>query len=86
MFDRVEFIEEGTRVVNKKKFIYFVFESRVNGNRADIGQNDAVTRYTHLQYLIEPKRTLVFSFSCPKRERPNWESTAKSIMNSIKVK
>jgi hypothetical protein len=86
MFDRVEMIEEGIREVHKKKFVYFIFESRVNGNRTDVGQNDAVTRYTYMQYLIEPKRTLVFSFSCPKRERQNWESTAKSIMNSVKVK
>ena len=31
MFDRVEMIEEGIQEVNKKKFIFFEFDSRVNG-------------------------------------------------------
>lgn len=86
MFDKVEIVKEGIHEVNKKKYIYFIFESRVNGNKTEFGQNDAITRYSYMQYLVEPKRTLVFSFSCPRKERQDWEQTAEKMMKSIKVK
>lgn len=85
MFDRVQFTGEGIREVNGKKFIYFEFESRVNGNRSAEGLNDPVLNYTHQQILIEPRRTLVFSFNCPRRLRPEWESTALAIMKSVRM-
>jgi hypothetical protein len=85
MFDRVQFISEGTREVHGKKYVYFEFESRVNGKSTQEGMNDPVLGYTHQQYLIEPKRTLVFSFNCPKRMRTEWESTALAIMKSVKM-
>jgi hypothetical protein len=86
MFDRVEIINEGITDNHGKQFIYFEFESRVNGNRTQEGLSDPVTRYSYIQYLVEPKRTLVFSFNCPKREREQWQSTASAIMKSIKIK
>lgn len=86
MFDRVEMLKEGTRVVNGKNFIFFEFESRINGNKNQVGYSDPVMRYTYLQYLIEPQRTLVFSFNCSKRQRPDWQSSAEVMMKSIKVK
>jgi hypothetical protein len=86
MFDRVQIINEGTRELRGKKFIYFEFESRVNGNKREEGSADPVLKYTYLQYLIEPHRTLVFSFSCSRSDRPAWEVSADAIMKSIKVK
>jgi hypothetical protein len=86
MFDRVEILHEGVNDLHGKKFIYFEFESRVNGNRSEQGQTDPVMRYSYLQYLVEAKRTLVFSFNCPRREREQWQPTANAIMKSIRVK
>jgi hypothetical protein len=86
MFDRIEIISEGIHEVNKKKFVYFEFESRVNGNRQELSQKDPVLQYTYIQYLIEPKRTLVFSFSCPRRLREEWQATARDMMKNIVVK
>jgi hypothetical protein len=86
MFDRVEMIHEGNVELHGKRFIFFEFESRVNGSKTELGLNDPVARYTYLQYLVESKRTLVFSFNCPKREREQWESTAAAMMKSIRVK
>lgn len=85
MFDRVEFINEGIKEIRGRKFIYFEFESRTNGNRTQEGASDPVLRYTYLQYLIEPKRTLVFSFNCPKREKEQWQNTAGAIMKSVRI-
>lgn len=86
MFDRVEIIEEGIREVNGKSFIFFRFESRINGSKNEPGNAEPVLRYTHLQYLVQPQRTLVFSFNCPRRQRQEWESAAEAMMKSIKIR
>ncbi len=76
MFDRVEMIQEGIYEVNKKKFIFFEFDSRINGTRQQEGFQDPVLRYTYIQYLIEPGKALVFSFNCPSRQKEEWQETA----------
>jgi hypothetical protein len=86
MFDRVEIIDEGIKEVNKRKFIAFEFESRVNGNRREQQQKDPILKYTYIQYLIEPGRTLVFSFNCPRRMKDEWQETARKMMAGLVVK
>lgn len=86
LYDKVDFVNEGIIESNKKKFIVFEFESRTNGDRKQLGSTDPVLKYTQIRYLIQPGRTLVFSFNCPKELRRNWEKTASEIMNSIRVK
>jgi hypothetical protein len=85
MFDRVDMIQEGVHEVNHRKFIFFEFDSRVNGERKE-GIQDPVMRYTYIQYLLLPGKTLVFSFNCPRREKQDWQETARLMMESIKVK
>lgn len=85
-FDRVEMIDQGIQEINKKKFVFFEFESRVNGNKQQEGFKDPVLRYTYIQYLVESKRTLVFSFNCPKRLKEDWQETARLMMKNVKVK
>jgi hypothetical protein len=86
VFDRVEFIDEGIHDLRGKKFIFFEFRSRVNGNRHQEGYTDPVLRYTYIQYLIEPGKALVFSFSCPVRQREELQETAREMMMGIRVK
>ena len=86
MFDRVEMIEKGIREVNGKRFIFFEFESRVHGARQQLGLTDPVLRYSCIQYLIQPQRTLVFSFNAPRRDRQKWEAVAEAMMKSVRVK
>lgn len=86
MFDRVNIINEGIREVNGRSFVFFEFESRVNGNRNQLGNADPVMKYAYVQYLVQPQRTLVFSFNCDRREREAWQHAAQIMMNSIKVK
>lgn len=86
VFDRVEMIDEGIHEVRGKKFIFFEFESRVNGNRQQEGYQDPVLRYTYIQYLIGPGKALVFSFNCPKGQKEEWQQTAREMMKSIKIK
>lgn len=86
LYDRVDFIDQGIHIVNKKKFIFFEFESRVNGNRMKEGEQSAVFRYTYIQYLVEKDKALVFSFNCPRDQRSEWQPTVRAMMKSIKVK
>jgi len=86
LYDRIEMIDEGVHEINKKQYIFFVFESRQNAEQRSIGATESKAKYTYIQYLVEPRRTLVFTFSCPSRVRDDWEDMAHEIMNSIRVK
>lgn len=86
MFDRVEIISEGIHEVNGKKLIYLEFESRIKGDRSTLESAEPILKYAYLEYLVEPSRTLVFSFNCPARLKSDWQETAGKIMKSIKIK
>jgi hypothetical protein len=86
MFDGVDMLSEGIHTVNGKQLIYFEFESRMKGDKMKLEYRDPVLNYTYIQYLVEPGRTLVFSFNCPRRIREEWQTTARKVMKSIKVK
>lgn len=86
MFDRVEMISEGIHEVNGKKLVYFEFESRIKGDKSALGMDEPVLKYSYLEYLVEPKRTLVFSFNCPRRLKEDWQPTADKVMKSVKIK
>lgn len=85
-YDRIDIIEEGVHEVHKKKLIFLEFESRVNGNRAQLEERQPVYRYTYIQYLVEPGRTIVFSFNCPKSSKEDWQETVRAMMKSIRIK
>jgi len=86
LFDNVDLIEEGVHEVHGKQFIFFEFESRMRGSQMQLSQQDPILNYTYIQYLVEPSRTLVFSFTCPRRMRMEWQETAQTMMKSIKMK
>jgi hypothetical protein len=86
LYDKVEMVSEGIQDIHKKKFIFFEFDSRTNPERRVEGNSSPLLKYTYIQYLIEPKRTLVFTFSCPRENKPEWQEKAHEIMKSIRVK
>ena len=47
VFDRVDMIDEGIHEVRGKKFIFFEFESRINGNRQQEGHDRSCYCATH---------------------------------------
>lgn len=85
-FDRVDMIDEGVRQINGNNYIYFEFESTIKGNQKELGQQSSIMAYSYIQYLIQPGRTLVFSFHCPRRIRADWQEPARQMMAGIKVK
>jgi hypothetical protein len=86
LYDKVEFINQGIHEVHGKRYIFFEFESRMNGVKASESQRAPLLKYTYIQYLVEKNRTLVFAFNCPGRVREDWQPTAQLVMKSVKVK
>lgn len=86
LYDRIEMISEGTRAIKKKNYIFFEFESRMNGKRGQLGSEEAIVNYTYIQYLVENGRTLVFTFNCPRDQRQQWQPIAQQVMLSVRVK
>ena len=86
LYDRVDFIGEGTTVLRKNKFIFFEFESRISGDRRKQELRQPVLKYTYIQYLVQNDRTLVFSFSCPKDLMEEWQPVAREMMKSLRVR
>jgi hypothetical protein len=86
LYDKVDMISEGTHEIHKKKYICFEFESRINANRRVEGGSEPLLKYTRIQYLVEQGRTLVFSFSCPRNVREEWQGMSDEIMKSVRVK
>jgi hypothetical protein len=86
MYDKLDMINEGSYLLHKKKFYFFEFDSRISGDRRRQGFQDPVMKYTYIQYHIAPDRTLVFSFTCPKDLKEEWQPTAREVMKSVKVK
>lgn len=86
LYDRVEIIEEGVTEIHKKEYIFFEFDSRINGEARSMGDKDSILRYNYVLYLVEKKRTLVVTFSCPGQQKEDWQQTAHAIMHSLKIK
>lgn len=86
LYDRVDIIDEGFHQVHKKEYIFFEFDSRSNSARRTEGAAEPSLKYTYIQYLVEPNRTLVFSFNCPRNLKEDWQETAREIMKSVRVK
>ena len=86
LYDRIDLIAEGTQLLHKKKFIFFEFDSRINGDQRKQGSQEPILKYTFIQYLVERDRTLVFTFSCPREQKEDWLKTAREIMKSVRVR
>jgi hypothetical protein len=86
LYDKLDMINEGSYLLNKKKFFFFEFDSRISGDRRRQGFQDPVMKYTYIQYYLETNRTLVFSFTCPKDQKEEWQGTAREVMKSVRVK
>jgi hypothetical protein len=86
LYDKVDFINEGTVEIHGKQYIFFEFESRMNGSRGNEALRAPIIKYTYIQYLVEKKRTLVFTFNCAANVKTEWQQTAGQIMKSIRVK
>ncbi len=86
LYDRVDMIDEGIKTIHKKEYIFYEFTSRINGSKREMDMQGAVQKYTYILYLVENKRTLVITFSCPDQLKEEWQETARAMMNSLRIK
>lgn len=86
MFDRTDILAEGVRELEGRTFIYFELETRMNGTRGTVAEQSPIMKYTHIQYLVGPQRTLVFTFTCPREMKKEWRETAGEMMTSVRLK
>ena len=86
LYDRVEMINEGIQEIHKKNYIFFEFDSRINGDQRSLGDQDSILKYTYVLYLVEKSRTLVITFSCPNHLKVDWQETAHAVMMSLRIK
>lgn len=83
LYDKVKFLSEGIKEVNKHRFVYFEFQSIVYPENEF---QDTVRKYTYLMYGISGGTTYVFNFTCPVSMQDEWQPTAQEMMEAIKLK
>ena len=83
LYDKVKFISQGIKNVNKHDFVYFEFESAVYPENKFQG---SIAKYTYLMYCLEEGTTYLFNFTCELSARNQYQGTAHKIMESVKVK
>ncbi len=86
LYDRVDFIREDISLVGDMRYIVFEFDSRINGDKYSLDQQDAIRKYTYLMYLLINGKTVVFTFNAPAQIKDKWVPVAQEVMQSIKVK
>jgi hypothetical protein len=83
LYDKVKFISQGVKNVNKHDFVFFEFESVVYPENDFQGN---IAKYTYLMYALEDGTTYLFNFTCELRARNQYQGTAHKMMESIKLK
>lgn len=85
LFGQVDFIQDDIKIIDDKEFAVLEFISVTEAEEGSI-QNAPIRNYTIAQYAIVDGKTLVFTFSCPARQKDRWQPVAHQIMESIKIK
>lgn len=86
LYDRVDFLNHGIRQINQKEFIFFEFNSRMNGDKRALGNAEPILKYHYVAYLVQPNRTLVFTFTCPRELQAEWQPTAHEVFSTLRVR
>ncbi|MBC6697519.1 hypothetical protein [Hymenobacter sp. BT190] len=85
MYSKVEFLSEDIRTINKRDFVALEFVSTVADTRRT-SNLAPIRRYQMVQYTITGDQLTVFTFVAPADEQPQWQPTARAVMNSIVMK
>lgn len=86
LFTEVAFIQEDIREIGGRWFIVFEFVSRVSDEQNTFGGNTSISKYTYIQYTLRNEKVLLFNFSCPSHMRAQWQESARSMMQSVRIK
>ncbi|MFY0608006.1 MAG: hypothetical protein JXR10_14905 [Cyclobacteriaceae bacterium] len=86
LFTEVKFIQEEIKMIGDREFIVFEFVSRISDEQSTFGGNTSISKYTYIQYTLRNDKVLLFNFTCPNRQRAQYQEAAKEIMESIRIK
>jgi hypothetical protein len=84
-YSKVEFLTEDIRTINKRDFVTLEFVSSLNDTRRNANLAP-IRRYQFIQYAIQGDQLYVFTFNAPAEEQPQWQPTARAVMESISMK
>lgn len=87
LFTEVKFLQDDIIQVSDREFVVFEFISKMSDEEKTFGGISApVSKYTYIVYTLYEDSVLLFNFSCDVTKRPQWQSTAREIMESIRIK
>ncbi|NJN28141.1 MAG: hypothetical protein HC819_20300 [Cyclobacteriaceae bacterium] len=85
LYDEVQFVNEGVEKINGLDYAIFEFVSSVIDEEGTTVQQNAVSKYTRIQYTIVKGKTVLFNFTCPASQREKWAPVARQIMQTVKI-
>jgi len=85
LYNEVEFSQKEVRTINGREYIVLEFVSKVTDNDNVFGGTATTSKYIYIQYTLFNNQVLLFNFSAPALIKSRWESTAKSMMESIRI-
>lgn len=86
MHSEVNFLQDKIETINGKKFLVLEFVGVVRDEDKTISiGNTEKKHYNYIMYSVEEGKVLIFNFNCPANMRSQWQTTAKGIMQSIKI-
>ncbi len=85
LYNEVEFYQKEVREINGREYIVLEFVSKVTDEDNVFGGPASTSKYTYIQYTLFKNQVLLFNFSAPARIKDRWQSTAGSMMESIKI-
>ena len=86
LYDKVDLIQDEIRTINGNNFIVFEADALIMGDPGTPGKEKPIRNYVYAQYYIRSGKTLVFTFVCPARMKPEWQPSVEKMMNSVKIK
>jgi hypothetical protein len=75
LYKKVDFIQEGIKTIKKRDYIYFEFTCEAQGN----------SKYIYLLYSVVNQKVFIFNFTCDQAQMKKWQSTARAIMETVKI-
>lgn len=82
-YDEIEMISQGVKEVNDRKAAYFEFVSTVKPDGNSMRAQNAVKKYTYIQYMIVGEHSWVFNFTSPVQLQSTWQPQLAEIMDSV---
>lgn len=86
LFTSVEFKQDEIRTIGGREYIVFEFISKITDEESSFGDVRSTSKYNYIQYTLRNGKVVLFNLSCPSRMESQWNTTAKAMMESIRLK